>query len=121
MSADIWLEDEHGDALDFNYEWPAVQNIANVHYGNNFNLTYNLTPMLKAAGMPSWKEMIGMPTTEAGTIWDNVVIELGFNPEKYRVMNPANGWGSYEQAIEVLAALVKACRQYPEAKIGGWL
>lgn len=121
MSADIWLEDEHGTQLDFNYQMPAVQNIANVSYGNNFNLTYNLTPMLAAAGMPSWKDMIGMNAGEAGIIWDQVIVELVTHPDKYIPMNPTNGWGSYDQAEEVLGALVTACRANPEAKIGGWL
>jgi hypothetical protein len=43
------------------------------------------------------------------------------HPDKYVPMNPVNGWGSYDQAIEVLGALVTACRANPEAKIGGWL
>ena len=121
MSADIWLEDTDGSKLDFDYQMPAVQNIANVHYGNNFNLTYNLSPMLKAAGMPAWSDMIGMKAAEAGIIWDKVVIALVTHPDKYEPMNPTNGWGSREQAIEVLGALVTACRANPRAKIGGWL
>ena len=121
MSADIWLEDAEGTPLEDDYVHPAVQNISNVAYGNNFNLTYNLSPMLKAAGMPPWKELKGMGAKEAGEIWDRTVIEMVTHPDKYIPMNPENGWGSYEQAIEVLGAMVTACRANPDAKIGGWL
>lgn len=121
MSADIWLEDQDGNQLVWDYPHAAVQNIANVNYGNNFNLTYNLTPMLMKAGMPHWSEMIGMGATLAGLKWCRVVLELHNNPDEYIAMNPANGWGSYDQAVAVLTALVDACIAHPEAKIGGWL
>ena len=121
MSADIWLETPDGDRLDFDYQMPAVQNVSNVHYGNNFNLTYNLTPMLSAAGMPAWKEFIGQYASDAGDWWSFTLTELLAQPIKYKGMNPVNGWGSYDQAVEVLTALVIACREHPQAVVGGWL
>jgi len=121
MSADIWLESKDGEPLDFGYQMPAVQNISNVTYGNHFNLTYNLSPMLWQAGMPAWRDMVGMSAAEAGAIWNNVVIEMVTHPDKYKPYNPKNGWGSYEQALEVLGALVTACRAHPEAVIAASL
>lgn len=121
MSADIWLVDKDGEVLDFGYQMPMVQNISNVSYGNNFNLTYNLSPMLWQAGMPAWRDMQGMSAEVAGAIWDKVVVELITHPDRYEPMNPSNGWGSREQAIEVLSALVTACRAHPEAVIAASL
>lgn len=71
--------------------------------------------------MPSWKELICKDASEAGAIWQVVVNALISDPVKFKAMNPENGWGSYDDAVRVLTALVVACHTYPEARIGGWL
>lgn len=121
MSADIWLEDTHGERLDFGMEdAPLIR--AHARTGNNeFNLTYNLTPMLRAAGMDPWKDFIGLSAQVAGRQWLHVLKTLNAYPTRFKAMNPENGWGSYDGAVEVLAALVDACIVYPDAVIGGWL
>jgi hypothetical protein len=121
MSADIWLEDEQGRELDFGEEDAPLIRAPSSVGNNHFNLTYNLSPMLKAAGMPAWRELIGMPTPAAEAIWMIVVDALIADPVRFKAMNPANGWGSYNDAVRVLSELVAACHAYPEAKIGGWL
>jgi len=121
MSADIWLEDADGNALDFGEDEIIPMRASSKGFGNAFNLTYNLTPMLAAAGMPPWREFIGMRATTAGLKWANVTRELIGDPDKYKAMNPANGWGDYDGAVKVLNALIDACIAHPDAKIGGWL
>jgi len=39
------------------------------------------------------------------------------DPAKYRAMNPANGWGDYEGALDYLRRLWVACASYPKATI----
>lgn len=39
------------------------------------------------------------------------------DPAKYRAMNPANGWGSYNTVLPWLRAILAACEQYPEARV----
>jgi len=86
------------------------------------NLTYNLSPMLRAAGMPPWSEFIGMEVEVAWPIWERVVKELRRDRAKYEAMNPPNGWGSYEQAIATLSEFIHECREaHPGSRIGGWL
>lgn len=121
MSADIWLEDERGNRLEFGEDEHIPMRAPGKVFGNAFNLTYNLTPMLLEAGMYPWKQMVGMAAADAGVIWNRVVIELLADPDKYRAMNPANGWGSRGDAIKVLSALVTACKANPDAIVGGWL
>lgn len=127
MSADVWLQDENGDQIIVTDSLDAemcdmipMRSSAEVTT-TTFNLTYNLTPMLSHAGMPAWHEFMGMSASEAGPIWRKVHDQLVADPYGCRLLNPANGWGTYEQAIEVIGALARACDAYPDAKIGGWL
>lgn len=126
VSADIWLEyDGEQVVID---DSPAAEMRSMVPMrspgsvdSTTFNLTYNLSPMLHAAGMPPWKDFLGLRAADAGRTWATVVAELRRDPQRYEAMNPENGWGSYEGAVEVLSALVQACERFPGATIGGWL
>ena len=126
MSADIWLIHSGEQVViddDPDAEMRAMvpmRSSASVD-DTTFNLTYNLSPMLRAAGMPAWQDFIGMCAGDAGPIWQKVADELRADPDKYKAMNPPNGWGDYEGAVEVISALAAACARYPDATVGGWL
>lgn len=87
----------------------------------DFNLTYNLIPMLWAAGMPRWAEFVGMNAADAGLMWEAVVDELKSKPDLYKTLNPENGWGNYEGAVNTLTELAACCAAYPSARIEAWL
>jgi hypothetical protein len=38
-------------------------------------------------------------------------------PERYKIFNPANGWGDYGGLVEFVADYLVACRLYPDAKV----
>ena len=38
-------------------------------------------------------------------------------PEEYKLLNPENGWGSYDTAMKFLSAIIVACEKYPDAII----
>lgn len=105
MSADIWLESADGDRL-------AEEGV---------NVTYNLSEMLAEAGMGRWSDYIGMSATEAAGRWEVTLDTLRSDPERFRKMNPPNGWGTYNGAMTALGSLVDICHDHPKAKIGGWL
>lgn len=127
MSADIWLVDQKGNQLvvdeDVDAELRSMVPMrqAGRTDSTSFNLTYNLTPMLGAAGMPPWGELVGLSCSEAGPIWYRVAQELQADPDRFRIYNPPNGWGSYEDALEVISALAVACMRFPSAVVAGWL
>lgn len=126
MSADIWLERDGvrvtvNDDLDAEMRSMVPIRSAASADSDSFNLTYNLSPMLWAAGMPAWKEFIGKRAGDAGPIWQQVADELRRDPDKYRLLNPANGWGDYDQAVDVISRLALACRAHPDATVAGWL
>ena len=106
MSADIWLMRDGeqvviDDSPDAEMRSMVPMRSAGSVDSTTFNLTYNLDPMLNAAGMPDWRDFIGMRAGDAAPIWQIVVDELRRDPNRYRAYNPENGWGTYEQAVEV--------------------
>lgn len=42
---------------------------------------------------------------------------LKSNPGKFKKYNPENGWGSYEGLVKFTENYLKACREYPDAKV----
>lgn len=98
------------------------------HELGSWNLTYNLSPMLRAAGFPGWQETVGQladPQPPTGKrvvpVFEKVLAELRADPDRFRAMNPPNGWGSYEQAVEVFADVVAKVGPHPDAIFGSWL
>jgi len=77
--------------------------------------------MLRAAGFPEWKALIGAPATEVGGMLKSVADELRRAPDKYRAMNPPNGWGNYEGALAFLDGLAADCALQSAATVGGSL
>ena len=127
MSADVWLQDEHGEPIVHTDDPDAqMRDVVPMRCpgqvtATGFNLTYNLTGMLAAAGMPPWQDLLGQRAADAGTVWRAVHAALVADPDRFRGHNPENGWGTYEDAVEVIGALADACERHPQATVGGWL
>jgi hypothetical protein len=85
------------------------------------HMTYNLTPMLREAGMPPWRDFIDMPAARASHIWRNVREKLVADPDRFKELNPPNGWGDYDGAVEQLGLMVDRCAKHPQLTVGGWL
>jgi hypothetical protein len=82
--------------------------------------TYNLSPMWHSAGVPFERGVEGKTAAEILPRLASSLAELQANPEKYRAMNPPNGWGTYEQLIDVVSGMIKAARAHPLAVVGAW-
>lgn len=96
------------------------------HSIGEWNLTYNLSPMLWEAGFAGWQDVVGkvepIPTGKSVVAaMEPVLAELRSDPEKYQAMNPPNGWGTYEIAVEVLADCIDSLREHPDAVVESWL
>jgi hypothetical protein len=85
------------------------------------NITHNLTSMAAAAGIyqAMWRpEEIGVETAgELIPLLEKGLENLIEEPEKFRKLNPENGWGSYESLLKAVHKYLAACREYPEAYI----
>ena len=82
------------------------------------NVTHNLVPMAKEADLYAilWRgggkraEEI-VPTLQRG------LERLRAEPERFRKLNPPNGWGSYEVFLAFVEEVLEACQRWPEAVV----
>jgi hypothetical protein len=104
MGYSIWLEMDTG-----------AGNFAEC--GDIGDMTYNLSPMFtKALGatLGSFDDNNAgesIPALVAG------VAAMESDPATYRALDPPNGWGDYDRALDYLRALLKACQDHPLARI----
>lgn len=106
------------------------------------NYTYNVDPMFAMAldgdaqkGVqdgadlllrrkdPALKRFIGKRAGDADVIDQllSAVSAMEGEPERFRALNPANGWGDYEGAVDYMRRFYLACERHPDATIEGWL
>ena|SRR5688500_15539078 len=98
--------------------------------GRDWSVTHNTSPMIYAAltaqgfelppskwrstGTVGWYEHLdGMSAEEGAEYLRLIVSGLEADPERFREMNPVNGWGDYDGLIKVLRemrdASIDAC------------
>lgn len=112
MSADIWLDPDPGGDCCGPSEEPTWKS---AHWeDHHINLTYNLSPMLREAGFPGWDSLTGAPCSEVGGMLLRVATTLVNDPERFKKLNPENGWGTYEQAVGAMFGLAVMCKTHPE-------
>ena len=86
------------------------------------NITHNLGRMASEAG--KLYKALWRPE-ELGAVKAKDIIkhlERGLNllksdPEKYKKLNPSNGWGDYEGLVRFTENYLKACKDFPEIDI----
>ena len=82
------------------------------------NITHNLGEMAEAAGIYQalWRpEELGI--YKAGrliTLLEAGIKLLEDDPERFKKLNPENGWGNYEGLLEVSKDYLKACRTFSD-------
>lgn len=65
------------------------------------NLTYNLKPMLDEAGFVGFYRLgNNLPAIAFGHIVLAALDHMAQKPERYRALNPANGWGDYDRCLQ---------------------
>lgn len=81
------------------------------------NYTSNVAPMwTKALGY----RLADLHTKTADDALDDLrraVQHMQDHPDVYRALEPSNGWGSYDGALDYLRRLLDACTTHPEAMI----
>ena len=82
------------------------------------NYTSNVAQMyFDALGGDGIRQFAGMKAKDAIPILREGVRKMRENPEKYKDMNPSNGWGDYEGALELLEWMLEKCEKYPSIEI----
>ncbi len=82
------------------------------------NYTYNVSEMFyDAFGGDGIRGLNGLLGHECQPLLDAAIAKMQAEPEKYRAMNPDNGWGNYEGALELLLTLRSWCVNSPMAEM----
>jgi len=85
------------------------------------SITHNLTKMAKEAGLYLciWHpEDVGI--TKAKQLIEPLrsgLYLLKSDPQRFKQFNPSNGWGTYEDLVEMVERYVFACSVNPEALV----
>ena len=68
-----------------------------------WNFTHNTNRMIREAADPDWWDSLnGLPGAEGKALLERIITGLEADPERYRAMNPPNGWGDYGTLLKVL-------------------
>jgi len=87
----------------------------------DWNITHNLTKMADAAGL---HEVLWRPE-EIGVLMACHMIDrlraglelLRSDPDRFKALNPDNGWGDYNGLVKMAAAYLAACEEHPTAAV----
>lgn len=111
--ADLYTKDSDGNEIQVG-EW---------------NYTHNLNPAInEALGNPDiptywaaqfggqwWKLIEGKTAKETAPLFESIIAEFERQPDKYKAMEPDNGWGHIDTLIPVLREMANAGQTYPSA------
>lgn len=87
----------------------------------SYNITHNLRSMAEEAGI--YKELWRpeeIPIEKAGELIEPLkkgLILLKTNPDRFKKLNPENGWGTYEGLVKFVENYLEACIVWPDAKV----
>lgn len=62
-----------------------------------------------------WMLLDGLSGQEGAELLDRIASGLAAQPERFRAMNPPNGWGDYDRLLAVLREMCAAGARHPAA------
>lgn len=79
------------------------------------NMTSNVSGMWRLASPETdgLAGLDGMLAEQAVGPLSQAVLKMRADPDAYLLMEPSNGWGSYDGAMEFMSRVLKFCRQHP--------
>lgn len=85
------------------------------------NITHNLGKMADEAMlyMPLWRPD-EMGITHAAQLIEPLRLGLGIlrrDPERFKKLNPKNGWGDYDGLLGFAERYLQVCETYPDAEV----
>ncbi len=104
MSWDVDLIDDRGHTEgDWNYTHNTNDMIAAAYEAQTGKTTPQCGGSLGFAIGPAWWERLDGATGEDGQQYlASIITALEVDPDRYRAMNPPNGWGDYDQLLDIL-------------------
>ena len=90
-----------------------------ISVGESLNMTYNVAPMFRLALGGQGIKDLGECSSAIPRLLTGINAMLS-QPETYRALNPANGWGDYEGTLRFLQQLLAQCQAAPEGRVEVW-
>lgn len=82
------------------------------------NMTHNVADMWREAGCyDALYNSEGMCAETIKPFLQKALKAMVINKKGYETLNPENGWGDYQSAIEYLKEVLEACENNPEGII----
>ena len=79
--------------------------------------TYNLGAMFaEALGRPL-RSLTDKTAEECTPLLRKAIAAMEDEPARFKTLNPANGWGSYEGALQFLRSFQQDCANHPKARV----
>ena len=81
------------------------------------NITHNLNKMAEAAGIYNalWHPAQGMTAAELEKAIKPAMLVMYDSPDRFKLFDAANGWGTYDDFMPWLEELLNACADHPNA------
>lgn len=84
----------------------------------SFNYTHNCNPMIRLAGFEQWPyELNGMACRQFCSKLADALHEMRRTPDRYRAMDPENGWGDFDSLRTQLTKIHDTFDRYPSATV----
>ena len=104
MSWDVWLEIDTGSG--------------NYMTEGDLNYTSNAGVMFAKAGLSHFGGTLNrMEAPRAVIILKDVITAMEEDPATYRALEPPNGWGDYDSALEFITKVYRLCLAHPKATL----
>lgn len=85
------------------------------------NVTHNLAAMAQEAGLYN---VLWRPTENDFNVGGDAILALErglellkTEPDRFKALNPENGWGSYDVFVRFVEQVLEACRENRDAQI----
>jgi hypothetical protein len=95
----------------------AIIDYQEVEIVPDINYTHNTNRMIRQAGFTEWPDVDGMPCPEFCRKLSNTLTNLQADPDRWRAMNPPNGWGSYDSLVPVLESILANFGRFPSGTV----
>ena len=84
----------------------------------SFGHTYNCVQMFREVlGKEGINSLDTMQAKDCILALENAIIYMEFFPEKFKPMEPPNGWGTYETALDFLREILVMAQAHPKTTI----
>lgn len=128
MSWDAWLTDDRGHSEG---EWNYTHNTSRMIYAVLDDAGVELAASTRPCStydhetqewvshpnghgtITWWDHLNGMSGPAGAAYLDTIVRGLEADPDRFRAMNPENGWGDYEGVLKVLTEMRNAVPEWP--------